>query len=95
MTFDITPGTPLGLAVSDAAKSLGVSKASAYRAISRGDIPAYRLGRRLIVPVAALERLLTSEPRCLPSSPSAARVGGRGGPGPGVLGPPPPSLRSV
>ena len=38
---------------------LGLSKASTYEAIARGEIPVIRVGRRLLVPTAALRRLLS------------------------------------
>jgi len=41
-----------------AAKLLGVSRPTAYEAVAAGTIPAVRIGRRLVVPVAALRRLL-------------------------------------
>ena len=37
---------------------LGVSRAFAYELVSRGDIPALRLGRRLIVPRKAIDAML-------------------------------------
>lgn len=37
---------------------LGLSKVSAYAAANRGDIPTIRIGRRLLVPRLALEKLL-------------------------------------
>ena len=37
---------------------LGLSKASTYEAARRGEIPVIRVGRRLLVPTAALRRLL-------------------------------------
>ena len=37
---------------------LGLSRPSLYEAIRIGVIPALRVGRRLLVPKAALERLL-------------------------------------
>lgn len=37
---------------------LGLSKASAYEAAHRGEIPTIRIGRRLLVPTAALRRML-------------------------------------
>lgn len=37
---------------------LGLSKCSAYAAAKNGSLPTVRLGRRLIVPRLALERLL-------------------------------------
>ena len=46
------------LTVEQAAPILGIGRNSAYEAIRRGEIPALRLGRRLVVPRRALERLL-------------------------------------
>jgi excisionase family DNA binding protein len=37
---------------------LGLSKCSAYAAAKAGKLPTIRIGRRLIVPRAALEKLL-------------------------------------
>ena len=37
---------------------LGLSRASTYAAIERGEIPVIRVGRRLLVPTASLRRLL-------------------------------------
>jgi excisionase family DNA binding protein len=45
--------------VPEAAKRLGISDRSAYEAVKRGDLPAIRVGNRLLVPKAALARLLT------------------------------------
>jgi excisionase family DNA binding protein len=44
--------------VKEAARLLGVSLRSAYVLANNGSIPVLRLGRRLVVPRAALERLL-------------------------------------
>ncbi|MDP8929738.1 MAG: helix-turn-helix domain-containing protein [Actinomycetota bacterium] len=46
------------LTVAEAAELLGVGRSSAYEAARRGDIPTLRVGRRLVVPVPALLRLL-------------------------------------
>jgi excisionase family DNA binding protein len=46
------------LTVDQAAKVLGVGRASAYAAIARGEVPVVRIGRRILVPRRALERLL-------------------------------------
>jgi excisionase family DNA binding protein len=48
------------LTVEEAASALGVSRGSAYAAVRDGSIPAVRIGRRWVVPVAALEELLAS-----------------------------------
>ncbi len=37
---------------------LGLSRQSTYDAAARGDVPTIRIGRRLLVPTAALARLL-------------------------------------
>ncbi len=55
--------------VPEAARRLGVSPGYYYRAASRGELPVKRLGRRLVVPKAALLRLLND------SAPAAEGVG--------------------
>ncbi|MGE5618090.1 MAG: helix-turn-helix domain-containing protein [Sphingomonadaceae bacterium] len=44
--------------VEEAARALGISRNGAYNAARRGEIPAIRIGKRFVVPKAALERLL-------------------------------------
>ncbi|MDO8636752.1 MAG: helix-turn-helix domain-containing protein [Dehalococcoidia bacterium] len=44
--------------VQEAAHVLGIGRTSAYEAVRRGDIPVIRVGKRLLVPRAALEKLL-------------------------------------
>jgi excisionase family DNA binding protein len=46
------------LSVEEAAQRLGISRNHAYDAVKRGAIPSIRIGRRLLVPKAALERKL-------------------------------------
>ena len=48
----------LVLTIAEAGKLLSLSRGSAYEAARRGDIPTIRIGRRLLVPRAALERML-------------------------------------
>lgn len=50
--------------VTEAARLLGVSRRSAYRLIGSGQwpTPVVRVGRRVVVPRAALDRLLDGEP---------------------------------
>lgn len=48
------------MTITEAARMLGLGRGGAYLAVSRGDLPAIRIGRRLLVPRAALERLLDS-----------------------------------
>ena len=44
--------------IPEAGELIGLGRAAAYEAVRRGDIPSIRLGRRIVVPLAALERLL-------------------------------------
>lgn len=48
----------LTLTVEEAAAALGISRAFAYEAVHRGEIPHVRIGRRILVPKAALEQLV-------------------------------------
>jgi excisionase family DNA binding protein len=48
----------LTLSVPEAAQLLGVSRMTAYSAVREGTIPSLRIGRRVLVPRAALDRLL-------------------------------------
>ena len=54
--------------LSEAARQLGISRALAYEAAHRGELPVCRIGRRMLVPRAALLRLLEDSP---PNSRSA------------------------
>ena len=45
--------------IDEVAKILRLSRVGAYAAAKRGDIPTIRIGRRLLVPLVALERLLS------------------------------------
>jgi excisionase family DNA binding protein len=49
------------LTVPETAKVLRLSRGAAYVAARTGRIPVLRFGRRLVVPRAALERLLRGE----------------------------------
>ncbi|MFP5452067.1 MAG: helix-turn-helix domain-containing protein [Thermoleophilia bacterium] len=44
--------------VDEAAIVLGIGRTSAYKAVQRGDIPSIRIGRRLLVPRAAIEDMV-------------------------------------
>ncbi len=46
------------MTVEDAGEALGISRGSAYEAARSGQIPTIRIGRRLVVPTAALRRML-------------------------------------
>jgi len=46
------------LTIIEAAKILGIGRNQAYEAARRGEIPTIKIGKRILVPVAALERKL-------------------------------------
>ncbi len=49
------------LTVTQAAELLGISRALAYELVARHELPALRLGRRIVVPRRALEALLDGD----------------------------------
>jgi excisionase family DNA binding protein len=49
------------LTVEEAARELGIGRNTAYEAVRRGEIPTIAIGRRLLVPRDALERMLAGE----------------------------------
>ncbi len=48
--IDVRPPQRLTMTVEEAAVVLGISRASAYGAVSRGEIPCIRIGRRILIP---------------------------------------------
>jgi excisionase family DNA binding protein len=46
------------VSVPEAAKILGVGRNQGYEGVKKGQIPVIRIGKRLLVPLAALERML-------------------------------------
>ena len=52
------------VSVPEAAKILGVSASCVFGAVRRNELPALRIGKRIVIPRAALERMLA-----LPISP--------------------------
>jgi excisionase family DNA binding protein len=48
----------LVLTVTEAAQLLKIGRSCAYEAVRNGQLPVIRMGRRILVPRAALERLL-------------------------------------
>lgn len=51
------------MTVTEAAEVLGVSRSTAYELVRSGDLPALRLGRRIVVPEHAIDDLLDSARR--------------------------------
>lgn len=60
-TDDPFAGLPLLIAVPEAAKLLGISRAAAYRFASAGDLPTKHLGRRVYVVTARLREFIETE----------------------------------
>ncbi len=46
------------LKIEEVAQILGIGRQTAYSLANSGQLPTLRLGRRLVVPIAALERML-------------------------------------
>lgn len=46
------------LTVPEAARLLRIGRDAAYAAVDRGDVPSFRLGRRIVVPTAKLLAML-------------------------------------
>lgn len=55
MVNDITVAT---YRIDEAAKVLGISRNKCYEAARTGQVPTVRIGKRLLVPKAALDKLL-------------------------------------
>jgi excisionase family DNA binding protein len=49
------------LTVNETAKRLGIGRNQAYEAVKRGEIPVIRIGRRLLVPEAALDKMMNAD----------------------------------
>lgn len=56
-----TPQERPTITVEEAGEALGISRSSAYAAAKSGAIPTLRIGRRWVVPTAALRQLLGLE----------------------------------
>ena len=58
------PDAPATISVTEAAHVLGISRGGAYRAAAAGQLPVLSIGRRMLVPTAALLGLVgrTAEP---------------------------------
>jgi excisionase family DNA binding protein len=57
----------LTLTVSEVAARLGLSRNGAYEAVAVGQIPSIRIGRRVLIPKAALNRMLNTTGELEPS----------------------------
>jgi len=50
------------ISIKEASQQLGISLSSAYEAANSGELPIIRIGKRILVPVAALEKMLSEIP---------------------------------
>lgn len=59
------PGTPrcLTISVPQAGELLGIGRNQAYAAAKTGQLPTIKIGKRVLVPVIALDRMLGIEPK--------------------------------
>jgi len=53
--------TRLTVTVEEAAKILGIGRALAYEAVRTGQIKSVRIGRRILVPLAPLQKMLNAD----------------------------------
>jgi excisionase family DNA binding protein len=53
--------TKLTLTVPETAALLGISRAHAYELVARHELPALRLGRRVLIPRHAIDHILRAE----------------------------------
>jgi len=49
---------PLTISVPEAGRRLGIGRNTAYEAARLGQLPVIRIGKRMVVPVAAFEAML-------------------------------------
>jgi len=50
----------LTVGIEEAARSLSISRAHAFRMAASGELPTIRLGKRLLVPIESLNKLATA-----------------------------------
>ena len=49
---------PLTISVPEAGRRLGIGRNTAYEAARQGQLPVIRIGKRMVVPIAAFEAML-------------------------------------
>jgi excisionase family DNA binding protein len=52
------PAQRLTVSVPEAGRRLGIGRNHAYECVRRGDLPVIRLGHKMVVSVAVLDRML-------------------------------------
>jgi excisionase family DNA binding protein len=58
MTRGLLPEDRVTISVDEAARLLGISRTTAFQAVRSGELPAIRVRRRILIPVAQLNALL-------------------------------------
>jgi excisionase family DNA binding protein len=58
MTRGLLPEDRVTITVDEAARLLGISRTTAFQAVRSGELPAIRVRRRILIPVAQLNALL-------------------------------------
>lgn len=58
---DVNETGRLTYSVPEAGAKIGLGKSASYEAARRGDIPTIRIGRKLLVPIQRLKRMLEGE----------------------------------
>jgi len=51
--------TKRAISINEAAETLGIGVSKAYDAAKTGELPTIKLGKRILVPLVALERMLS------------------------------------
>ncbi len=54
----VATGERLAVSVEEAGALLGIGRTSAWQMIARGELPVLRIGKRTVVPVKALQKLI-------------------------------------
>lgn len=54
----MSTGVAKTVTVQELAQMLGISRNHAFRSVQRGEIPSFRIGRRLLIPASFLDGLL-------------------------------------
>lgn len=49
------------ITVDEAARLIGIGRSAGYQAVASGDLPSIKIGRRIVIPVAPLLRMLEVE----------------------------------
>ena len=74
MSIELDPQLKPTCTIDECAIVLGISRGSAYAAVRSGELPTIRVGRRLLVPTAALRRMLSFDaPQPVGAEPSSTQ----------------------